>query len=141
MHALSALLRHDDIVGCIMTFCPTFDSLQSTTLISKAFHHVFQTYPKAGGFSITRAVAYNIVGPTLSEALRVLRYPYSRDDEDGSMDPITLATTCPEDHDAGSVITVEEKIYLQEDSKSVAMLEDIYSQIKLASSPQPQRLT
>ncbi|KAJ7938849.1 hypothetical protein B0H13DRAFT_2301499 [Mycena leptocephala] len=117
MRALSALLRHDDIVGRIMTFCPTFDSLQSATLVSKAFYCVFQTYPKAGGFSITRAVAYNIVGPALPQALRVLRYPYPWDDEDGSsMDPITLATTCPENHDASSVITAEEKIYLQENS-------------------------
>ncbi|KAJ7841926.1 hypothetical protein B0H14DRAFT_3693301 [Mycena olivaceomarginata] len=62
----------DDIVDRIMTFCSTFGTLKSTILVSKAFYRVFQTRPK----SITRAVAYNIFGPALPQALRVVRYPY-----------------------------------------------------------------
>ncbi|KAJ7266192.1 hypothetical protein C8J57DRAFT_1469964 [Mycena rebaudengoi] len=132
MRALSALPVDDDIVDRIMTFCPTFGTLQSMVLVSKAFHSVFQTHPK----SITRAVAYNIVGPTLPQALRLIRYPYWNPNPDGTAeslwthnqhsDPDTMATTCPEEH-GPSVITAEEKKMLQERSKEVETLEDIYS--------------
>ncbi|KAJ7914764.1 hypothetical protein B0H13DRAFT_2659110 [Mycena leptocephala] len=126
MRALSALPLDDDIVDRILTFCPTFSSLQSMILVSKAFYNVFQTHPK----SITRAVAYNIVGPTLPQALWVIRYPV--DNPDGTLratdkeDPDTVATTCPEEHSA-SVITSEEKRRLEENSEIVDTLEDIYS--------------
>ncbi|KAJ7251574.1 hypothetical protein C8J57DRAFT_1474442 [Mycena rebaudengoi] len=132
MRALSALPVDDDIVDRIMTFCPTFCTLQSMILVSKAFHSVFQTHPK----SITRAVAYNIVGPTFPQALRLIRYPYWNPNRDGTAeslwthnqhsDPDTMATTCPEEH-GPSVITAEEKKMLQERSKEVETLEDIYS--------------
>ncbi|KAJ6541070.1 hypothetical protein DFH09DRAFT_1041602 [Mycena vulgaris] len=125
MRALSALPLDDDIVDRIMTFCPTFGSLQATILVSKAFHRVFQTHPK----SITRAVAYNIVGPALPQAIRVLRYPYNGQ-YDGNPgppdDPVEMATACPEEHEP-SVITADEKWRLQENSKVVEKLENIYS--------------
>jgi hypothetical protein len=63
--------------------------------------------------SITRRVAYNIVGPALPQALRVLRYPC--DGYTSDSDPSTMAEACPEDHDP-SVITAEEKETLQENS-------------------------
>lgn len=148
MRALSALPVDDDIVDRIMTFCPTFGTLQSMILVSKAFHSVFQTHPKVRRLlcyfdpigcslqSITRAVAYNIVGPTLPQALRLIRYPYWNPNPDGTAeslwthnqhsDPDTMATTCPEEH-GPSVITAEEKKMLQERSKEVETLEDIYS--------------
>jgi hypothetical protein len=50
MRALSALPVDDDIVDRIMTFCPTFGTLQSMILVSKAFHSVFQTHPKYAAF-------------------------------------------------------------------------------------------
>ncbi|KAJ7176142.1 hypothetical protein C8R43DRAFT_975072 [Mycena crocata] len=141
---LSALPVNDDIVDRILTFCPTFTTLQSTILVSKDFYRVFQTHPK----SITHAVAYNIVGPPLPQALRAIRYPYSHlqndkggssssdsgsnasagedKDQDGSMDPIAMATACPESDDA-SVLTTEEKHELQNLNRTVTRLEDIYS--------------
>ncbi|KAF7344101.1 hypothetical protein MVEN_01699800 [Mycena venus] len=120
MGSYNGLPLDDDILDRIMTFCPTFGTLQSTILVSKAFHRVFQAHPK----SINRSVAYNIVGPALPQALRVVRYPYDGYTSDG--DPSTMAEVCPEDHDP-SVITAEEKETLQENSRVVAVLEDIYS--------------
>ncbi|KAJ7849487.1 hypothetical protein B0H13DRAFT_2088605 [Mycena leptocephala] len=120
MDSYNGLPLDDDIVDRIMTFCPTFGTLQSTILVCKAFHRVFQAHPK----SITRGVAYNVVGPALPQALRVVRYPCDGYTSDG--DPSTMAEACPEDHDS-SVITAEEKETLQENSRVVAVLEDIYS--------------
>ncbi|KAJ6490825.1 hypothetical protein C8R45DRAFT_990998 [Mycena sanguinolenta] len=121
MRALSTLPLDDDVVDRIFTFCPTFGTLQSLMLVSKAFHRVYQTHPK----SITRAVLYNIVGPALPQALRVIRFQYNPL-HGAQDDPDTLATRCPEDHDL-TVITAIEKQQLQQNSKLIASLEDIYS--------------
>ncbi|KAJ7848825.1 hypothetical protein B0H14DRAFT_2356546 [Mycena olivaceomarginata] len=121
MGSCNGLLLDDDILDRIMTFCPTFGTLQSTILVSKAFHRVFQAPPKS---PIQSTVAYNIVGPALPQALRVVRYPYDGYTSDG--DPSTMAEACPEDHDP-TVITAAEKTTLQENSRVIAVLEDIYS--------------
>ncbi|KAJ7900688.1 hypothetical protein B0H14DRAFT_2671462 [Mycena olivaceomarginata] len=103
MRALTSFPLNNDIVAHIMACCFTFNTLHSTILICKAFYGVFQAHPK----SITRAVAYNIYI---------------------SIDPIALAMACPEDPDYSDVLfTAEEKLYLEEDSRTVAALEDIYS--------------
>ncbi|KAK6996804.1 hypothetical protein R3P38DRAFT_3627815 [Favolaschia claudopus] len=111
----------DDILDRILTFCPTFQTLQSTMITSKSFYRVFQTHPK----SITRAVAYNAVGPALPQALRVLRYPYDEYNTPDA-DPAAMVEACEEDH-LISVITAEEKQKLQENSRIVVKLENIYS--------------
>ncbi|KAJ7802551.1 hypothetical protein B0H13DRAFT_2162289 [Mycena leptocephala] len=100
MDSYNGLSLDDDIVDRIMTFCPTFGTLQSTILVSKAFHRVFQAHPKASPIPSTFP-AVNIRCSRMAEA-------------------------CPEDHDP-SVITAEEKETLQENSRLVAVLEDIYS--------------
>ncbi|KAJ7818120.1 hypothetical protein B0H14DRAFT_2601543 [Mycena olivaceomarginata] len=102
MCALSAFPLDDDIVAHIMTFCSTFGSLHSATLVCHTFHRVF---------------TYNIVGPALPQALRLLRYPYPNDKASAAIDPIILATNCPEEHDTASLITAKEKILLQVDSE------------------------
>ncbi|KAJ6592151.1 hypothetical protein DFH09DRAFT_1306056 [Mycena vulgaris] len=51
----------------------------TTYLVTQAFHRVYQTHPKASRSSITRAVAYKMVGPALPQALRVVRYLYNHD--------------------------------------------------------------
>ncbi|KAJ7137488.1 hypothetical protein C8R43DRAFT_1019503 [Mycena crocata] len=211
MRGLSTLPLDDDIVDRIMTFCPTFGTLQAMVSASKDFRRIFETHPK----SITCAVAYNIVGPALPQALRFVRYPYPRlpgeverkftnqndeyvssdeegedggqlalwgvssskspdadedaeesedddelemddfieEDEDGSVqgngsvqnngsvqgngadynadsvelvDPITMATACPEDHLA-SMLTTKEKKELRYIAKDVHDLENAYS--------------
>ncbi|KAJ7893654.1 hypothetical protein B0H14DRAFT_2684428 [Mycena olivaceomarginata] len=121
MCALSAFPLDDDIVAHIMTFCSTFGSLHSATLVCYTFHRVFSAHPK----SITYAVAYNIVGPALPQALRLLRYPYPNDKAGAAIDPIILATNCPEEHDTASLITAKEKILLQLDSELVGALENL----------------
>ncbi|KAJ7857831.1 hypothetical protein B0H14DRAFT_2750474 [Mycena olivaceomarginata] len=125
MCALSAFPLDDDIVAHIMTFCSTFGSLHSATLVCHTFHRVFSAHPK----SITYAVAYNIVGPALPQALRLLRYPYPNDKAGTAIDPIILATNCPEEHDTASLITAKEKILLQLDSELVEALENLYSSL------------
>ncbi|KAJ7867353.1 hypothetical protein B0H14DRAFT_2731228 [Mycena olivaceomarginata] len=106
-----------------MTFCSTFGSLHSATLVCHTFHRVFSAHPK----SITYAVAYNIVGPVLPQALWLLWYPYPNNKAGAAIDPIVLATNCPEEHDTASLITAKEKILLQVDFELVEALENLYS--------------
>ncbi|KAJ3890799.1 hypothetical protein GG344DRAFT_65981 [Lentinula edodes] len=61
----------DDIIDRILLFSPTFSSLQATILTCRSFYYVFQTHPK----SIVRAVASNITGPALPQALECIRHP------------------------------------------------------------------
>jgi hypothetical protein len=88
-------------------------------------------------------VAYNIVGPALTQALRVLRYP--KHNPDGTLwatdkeDPETVATTCPEEH-AATVITSEEKRRLREDSEMLDALENIYS-LTCVAAPYPWHIS
>ncbi|KAJ6603572.1 hypothetical protein DFH09DRAFT_1301359 [Mycena vulgaris] len=95
--SLSAMPLDVDIADRIMTFSPSFSTLQSTILVSKAFYSDFQSHP----MSIIRAVTYNIVGPALPEALRVVRYPYHEHQEDQStpmedLDPDIMTAACTE---------------------------------------------
>ncbi|KAL0571535.1 hypothetical protein V5O48_010426 [Marasmius crinis-equi] len=78
MKQLNGLPLDDDVVDRILMFSPDFVTLKSVILTSKAFHNVFQLYPN----SIVRAVAYNIVGPALSQALRYVRYSDSGHETD-----------------------------------------------------------
>ncbi|KAF8180675.1 hypothetical protein K438DRAFT_1841649 [Mycena galopus ATCC 62051] len=125
MRALTSLPFDDDLVHLIMTFCTSFDALENIALVSKTFYRVYQTHPK----SIAYAVAANVVGPALPQALRVIRYPYPADrkarDEQGE-EP--LAKACPEgDMIAASGITVKEEHTLYDNMDTVQTLEDIYS--------------
>ncbi|KAJ7198045.1 hypothetical protein B0H12DRAFT_603819 [Mycena haematopus] len=133
---LNTVALGDDVVDRIMTFCPTFSTLGSTILVSKTFYNVFQAHP----MSIVQAVAYNVVGPALPQALRVVRYPYrwwyreewEEEDEDDP-DPSELAPksdsmaeACPEEHSA-SVITYEEQRKLLKNAEVINEFENIYS--------------
>jgi hypothetical protein len=68
-------------------------------------------------------VIYNIVGPALPQALRTVRY---RHDYNRRSDDFVMDEPCPEDNTHG-FITVEEQEKLQENSRVVAALEDVYS--------------
>ncbi|KAJ6459882.1 hypothetical protein C8R45DRAFT_1030066 [Mycena sanguinolenta] len=96
MRVLSALPLDDDLVDRIFTFCPAFDTLHSLMLVSKASHRVYQTHPK----SITWAVAYNVVGPVLPQALSGGRE---------EADPAVLAMESPEDDRTSVIIPGEKK--------------------------------
>lgn len=60
----------DDVIDRVLTFLPDFLSLQAAILSSMQFYGVFRTHPN----SIIYAVAFNLVGPSLPQAIRVLRY-------------------------------------------------------------------
>ncbi|KAJ7721892.1 hypothetical protein B0H16DRAFT_1790148 [Mycena metata] len=64
------LVVPNDILDGILQCMPTFQSLFAAIRVSKTLYAVFQTRPK----SIMRAVAENMVGPALPDAVRVLRY-------------------------------------------------------------------
>ncbi|THV03001.1 hypothetical protein K435DRAFT_962671 [Dendrothele bispora CBS 962.96] len=70
MRNFSGLPLDDDIIDRVLQFCPTFETLRSAILTSKSFYNVYQAHPR----SLLRAVAYNVTGPTLPQALRVVRY-------------------------------------------------------------------
>ncbi|KAJ7501071.1 hypothetical protein B0H11DRAFT_2224908 [Mycena galericulata] len=122
MPAHQAFPLSDDILDRILTFCAPFETLKASILVSKSFYRVFRSHPK----SITHAVAYNVVGPALPQALRVVRYPYNVSYDAPFLDPILMAKACPEDQEVG-VITADEKATLETNSRVVEKLEDIYS--------------
>ncbi|KAJ3761497.1 hypothetical protein EV360DRAFT_80158 [Lentinula raphanica] len=61
----------DDIIDKILLASPSFSSLKATRLTCKQFNRVFQSHPN----SVVRAVAYNITGPALPQALECIRHP------------------------------------------------------------------
>ncbi|KAJ7354202.1 hypothetical protein DFH08DRAFT_804119 [Mycena albidolilacea] len=70
-----------------------------------------------------RVVAYNIVGPALPQAFRVLQYQYDMPDGTarGKEDPDTLAMECPEEHSPSVIMSDEKKckrIWSQKDHTS-----------------------
>ncbi|KAK7050232.1 hypothetical protein R3P38DRAFT_3255945 [Favolaschia claudopus] len=113
--AHNARRLHNDIVDRIMLFCSTFETLSSISLVSKSFYRVFQAHPK----SIYWAVAYNVVGPSLPQAMLVVKYPY--EDVPSSKTAPMLELTSP------VIITPTERRLLQENSQLVDTVENIYS--------------
>ncbi|KIJ60910.1 hypothetical protein HYDPIDRAFT_116592 [Hydnomerulius pinastri MD-312] len=67
--AMQSPFVNADLVDRILTSLPDFSSLVSTILTSKAVYAVYKAHPT----SIQRAVAYNLVGSALPEALRLVR--------------------------------------------------------------------
>ncbi|KAK7468956.1 hypothetical protein VKT23_003455 [Stygiomarasmius scandens] len=70
MRNLNGLPLDDDVIDRILQFLPSFSTLYSAILTSKSFYQVYKAHPR----SIIRAVAYNVVGPALPQALRAIRY-------------------------------------------------------------------
>ncbi|KAF9220579.1 hypothetical protein BS17DRAFT_786780 [Gyrodon lividus] len=58
-----------DLVDHILTSLPDFTTLTSTIVICRAVHNVYRAHPN----SVQRAVAYNLVGETLPDAVRYVR--------------------------------------------------------------------
>ncbi|KAH7885296.1 hypothetical protein F5I97DRAFT_1884339 [Phlebopus sp. FC_14] len=67
--AMNASLLNADILDRILMSLADFESLLSSILACKAIHSVYRARPA----SIDRAVAYNLVGPALPQAIRYLR--------------------------------------------------------------------
>lgn len=131
MRARNALPLDDDITDRILIFLPDFASLHATMLASKAFYTVFKAHPN----SITRAIAYNVAGPALPQAMRAIRYqhPESDGDDDGS-DPVVPWAEA----DTISPITQDEIKELTANATVVGPLEDLFS---MRSSPPPMPIS
>lgn len=67
--SLRSSFANADIVACVLVSLPDYRCLESAILTSKSVYNVFQRHPH----SIIRAVAYNLVGQALPQALRFVR--------------------------------------------------------------------
>ncbi|KAF8073608.1 hypothetical protein FPV67DRAFT_1478596 [Lyophyllum atratum] len=122
MRALNSLPLDDDIIDRILTFLPDYSTLRMTILSSKSFYNVFKVHPN----SILRAVSYNLVGPALPQAIRVLRY--SPQDSDTQTNPLMTPPSRPWDEsDPVSPISNEECSQLETNAEVVNALEDLFS--------------
>ncbi|KAJ7167846.1 hypothetical protein C8R46DRAFT_1094322 [Mycena filopes] len=79
----------NDVLGHILSSCPDFTTLGAAVGVCSTWQRVFETHPT----STLLAVAYNVVGPALPQAVRFMRYPYPEktpnewgDGEDGEDD-------------------------------------------------------
>ena len=121
MRSLTSLPLDDDIIDRIMTFLPTFSALSATILASKHFYAIFKVHSN----SIIRSVAYNITGPALYQAMRVIRYTPKQPDLQHSGTSTQTSTWV--ETDPVSPITAEEAILLNENAVVVKALEDLFS--------------
>lgn len=125
MRGLNSLPLDDDIVDRILTFLPDFSTLGATILASKHIYNVFKIHPN----SIIRAVAYNITGPALPQAIRLLRYtPPPESNAPAPVHKTWLET------DPVSPITNLEAQSLVKNATVVAALENLFSSRQVPSS-------
>ena len=127
MKAMSGLPVDDDVLDRIFHFAPSVDALASLVLTSKAFHDVFSRHPT----SINLATAYNIAGPALPQAIRIVRCPeyvpiYERDD-DVNEKTADVETTLAAETTEISPITTAEMRSLEHIADVVVKLENLFS--------------
>jgi hypothetical protein len=67
----------NDIVDQLLAASPNFDALHASVGVSKTWREIYEAHP----ISIAQAVARNVVGPALPQAMRFLRYPYPEKEE------------------------------------------------------------
>ncbi|KAF8073538.1 hypothetical protein FPV67DRAFT_751678 [Lyophyllum atratum] len=122
MRGLNSLPLDDDIIERILTFLPNFPTLLATISSSRSFYNLFKNHPN----SILRAVAYNLTGPALPQAIRVLRYSdLNNDAETDSSEPPPPRAW--QESDPVSPITNEECQDLARNAEVVNALEDLFS--------------
>ncbi|KAJ3761514.1 hypothetical protein EV360DRAFT_80169 [Lentinula raphanica] len=112
----------DDIIYEILLSSPLFSSLKATLLTCKQFYRVFQSHPN----SVVRAVAYNITGPALPQALECIRHPFV---PVHSRPLLRLSLSDPDDlGDLLSAPIIPSETYqIVANSKIVKRLEDMFS--------------
>ncbi|KAF7789218.1 hypothetical protein EIP86_000159 [Pleurotus ostreatoroseus] len=101
-----------DLLDRVLMYLPDFNTLSSVLKTCKSIYGVFQAHPK----SIVQAIAFNIVGPALPEAVRLIAYeqdssPAEDDSEDGSVPPFSRSDT----------------VILSDNASVVSRLEALYS--------------
>ncbi|KAF9464131.1 hypothetical protein BDZ94DRAFT_1257074 [Collybia nuda] len=118
MRSLTSLPLDDDIIDLVLTFLPNFPALGATILASKQIYNIFKIHPN----SIIRAVAYNITGPALPQAMRLLRYaPPPEPNDPAPLQKIWLES------DPISPITNWEAHCLVKNATIVSSLENLFS--------------
>ncbi|PBK97364.1 hypothetical protein ARMGADRAFT_1009399 [Armillaria gallica] len=130
----NSLPLSDDVIEQIFHCLPSFSSLQSTIRVCKDFYKIFNAHPR----TIVRRVAYNIAGPALPQAMRLLRYR-SEDDTDSSssegsahVDDEVLSDYGPVSNSAaettnGPPLTQSETKNLINIARVASKLEDLFS--------------
>ena len=116
MRAASHFVLDDDIVDRLLRFSQDFASLRAFALSCRTVYDVYRAHPK----SITRAVAYGVVGPMLPQALQVIRNQWS--DGPSIDDSIHVPPV-----DATTVIARHELDALEHNQDVVRQLEDMFS--------------
>ncbi|KAF9257939.1 hypothetical protein L218DRAFT_1080639 [Marasmius fiardii PR-910] len=120
MKGLNGLPLDDDIIDRILMFSPNFVALKNIILTAKAFHNVYKLHPK----SIIRAVAYNVVGPALPQALRAIRYSapgQNADAEDQPEEALDMETG------ENGLILPHEIVQLIGNARQFKVLEEFFS--------------
>lgn len=113
--SLPSLPIDDDVLHRILTFLPAFVDLKSFIMTSKSIYAVFDAHPH----SIVRAVAYNVIGPALPQALRVVRQqPVEQKPDVDPLDPEAASV---------SIISPAEAIKLTEIAQVICDFEDLFS--------------
>jgi len=127
MKTVNSLPVNDDVLDRLFHFAPSVDALASLALTSKAFHDVFSRHPT----SINLATAYNIAGPALPQAIRVVRCPeyvsiYERNNNDDER-TACVENTLPAETMEMSPITTAELRALEHVANVAIKLEHLFS--------------
>ncbi|KAF8644677.1 hypothetical protein AX16_008337 [Volvariella volvacea WC 439] len=126
MRAKTSLPLDDDVLDRVFFFLPDFATLQSLILTAKPLFAVFQAHPN----SITRAICYNVVGPSLPQAIRLIRYkkPAAAESDlnNDTADAFSSAPVPWSETDPISPITKDEVLQLVQNASIVNELEGIF---------------
>ncbi|KAJ7652780.1 hypothetical protein DFH06DRAFT_1093806 [Mycena polygramma] len=125
MHTFTSLPLDDDVIDRILGFCPEFDTLLALLSTCKTIHSVFNARPR----SITRAVAYNVAGPALADAVRALRPGKDRSTEECLCSPEELLATLG--------LSPAEKHKLQKNASVVRRFENVFSSFRYKNQMSP----
>ncbi|KAL1719047.1 hypothetical protein EV715DRAFT_199882 [Schizophyllum commune] len=140
LHLFMPVMRHftslpldDDILQLILCQLPDFKSLLSAICSCKAFYRIFNTYP----VQIEYAVATNIVGPAIPQALRAARYELS----EGLTGEVEERKDAFPETNEPARLSIREKVLIYEYSKKVSRLETIFTRIHKTRTPTGPQLT
>ncbi|KAI3605335.1 hypothetical protein WG66_013039 [Moniliophthora roreri] len=125
MRGLNNLPLDDDIIVRVLRFSPDFATLRAAILTSQSFHNVFKTHLKP----ILRAVAYNVTGPALPQALRCIRYqlPDTDNSDTENEDPAIGNPVTQHETDERAPITKEETYGLVKNANIIRDFENLFS--------------
>lgn len=123
MRGLDGLPVDDDVLHRILAFLPTFVDLGSAILSSKSVYSVFQAHPH----SIIFAVAFNLIGPALPQALEVARYVYYPPDPDLKFSQSEADDQLNLEQTTVSVISSAEASKLSKIARVLHDFEDLFS--------------